>query len=145
LLGFAGVVCSSPGFENAEDAPNKDPNGWAAAGFGGVCSPSVDFGANILLAAGFSFSASSGFGVADTPNIGLNGVSSAGFAAALSAAGFGANIPNAGWLVFSFPAPAGFDAAGAPNKDLKEVSAAGFPALSSEPVTFGEDRLLDEL
>jgi hypothetical protein len=146
LLGFAGVVCSSPGFDNAEDAPNEDPNGWTAAGFAGVCSPSVDFGAKILLAAGFSFSASEGFGVADTPNIGLNGVSSAGFAAALSAAGFGANmLPNAGWLVCSFSASAGFDAAGAPNKDLKGVAAAGFPALSSDPVTFGEDKLLNEL
>jgi hypothetical protein len=150
LLGCAGVVCSPPDsppdFDNAEEAPNKDPNGWAAAGFAGVCSPSVDLGANIFLAAGFSVSASEGFGVADAPNMGLYGVCSAGFAALCSVAGLGANmLPNAGWPVFSFSASAGFDIAGAPNMDLNGASAAGFAALSSDPVTFGDDRLLNEL
>jgi hypothetical protein len=54
-------------------------------------------------------------------------------------------LPNAGWPVFSFSASAGFDIAGAPNMDLNGASTAGFAALSSDPVTFGDDRLLNEL
>jgi hypothetical protein len=75
----------------------------------------------------------------------LNGWSATDFAAALSAAGFGENIlPNAGAGVCSFSASETFDAAGVPNIGLNGCASATFPALSV-PVTFGEDKVPNEL
>ena len=73
--------------------------------------------------------------------MGLNGLSSDGFAGVLSATGFGENIlPNAGEAVCSFAAYETFDTAGVPNMDLNGWSAAGVAAALSA-AGFGENIL----
>lgn len=134
LLGVGWAVFPSPSFDGAGDAPKIDPNCGVFAGTG-VCSSLVTFGAKTLLAADCSFPATG------VPNMGLNGLSSAGFAPVLSATGFGENIlPNAGEGVCSFSASETFDTAGVPNMDLNGWSATGFAAVFSA-AGFGENIL----
>ena len=138
MLGVGWVAFSSPSFDGAGDgagdAPNIEPNGETFAGKG-VCSSLVTFGAKTLLAGNCSFSATG------VPNMGLNGLSSDGFAGVLSATGFGENIlPNAGEAVCSFAASETFDTAGVPNRDLNGWSAAGVAAVPSA-TGFGENIL----